>query len=145
MRWFAGFVGITLLAVAPGASERVETTVEGRAVCLAGDVVLKPGECGLGGSFAILAEDGTLHHLDPQDIRVEILTDERVHRHPLEVTLWVEDGLGKIIHLHTIQDGEAIEPFYFCFTCNITSHLPGPCWCCQQEFEFKERPARTGS
>ena len=52
----------------------------------------------------------------------------------------MEDGLGNLLRLHTIQDGEAIEPYYFCFTCNITSHLPGPCRCCQQEFEFKERP-----
>ncbi len=115
----------------------------GRAVCLEGDAVREPGACGPGDAFAIQSGDGALHRLDPEDIRVEILTDERVHRHPLEATLWVEDGLGKIIHLHTIQDGESVEPFYFCFTCNITSHIPGPCWCCQQEFEFKERPARA--
>lgn len=118
-----------------------EAVVEGRAVCLRDEAPAPPGECAYGDPFAIESPDGTLHRLNPDDPRVEILTDDRVTRHPLRVTLWNEDGLGNILHLHTIQDGEEIEPFYFCFTCNITAHMPGPCWCCQQEFEFHERPA----
>ncbi len=135
---------MVVLATTLGADGDREITVTGTAVCIDGDAVTEAGACSAGDAFAIQAADGALHRLDPADIRVEILTDERVHLHPLEVTLWMEDGLGKIIHLHTVQDGEAIEPYYFCFTCNITSHIPGPCWCCQQEFEFKERPAATG-
>ena len=118
-----------------------ETLVEGRAVCLRDGVPTPPADCSFGEAFGIEAPDGTIHRLNPADPRVEILTDERVSAHPLRVALWMEDGLGSILRLHTIQDGEAIEPYYFCFTCNITSHLPGPCWCCQQEFEFQERPA----
>ena len=125
-----------------GADDPVEVTVTGRAVCLREGQPAPVEGCSFGEAFGIESADGTVHRLDPADPRVEILTDARVNRHPLEVTLWREDGIGKIIHLHTIQDGEVIEPYYFCFTCNITSHLPGPCWCCQQEFEFKERPAR---
>lgn len=125
------------------AADGREVVVTGRAVCLEDGAAAPIGGCSFGERFAIESEDGALHRLDPQDPRVEILTDARVNIHPLEVTLWREEGLGRIIHLHTIQDGEAIEPYYFCFTCNITSHLPGPCWCCQQEFEFKERPARS--
>ncbi len=113
-------------------------------MCLKDGVPGPVDGCAYGDPFAIEADDGVIHPLDPADLRVEILTDERVTRHPLEVTLFVEDGIGKILHLHTIQDGERIEPYYFCFTCNITSHLPGPCWCCQQEFDFMERPARRG-
>lgn len=118
-----------------------ETLVEGRAVCLRDSGTAPPTECSFGEAFGIEAADGTIHRLNPADPRVEILTDERVSAHPLRAALWMEDGLGSILRLHTIQDGEAIEPYYFCFTCNITSHLPGPCWCCQQEFEFRERPA----
>ncbi len=124
----------------PPVPEEVEVTVAGRAVCLREGQPVPVEGCSFGEAFGIEAADGTVHPLDPSDPRVEILTDPRVNRHPLEVTLWREEGLGKIIHLHTIQNGQAIEPYYFCFTCNITSHLPGPCWCCQQEFEFKERP-----
>lgn len=116
--------------------------MRGRAVCLKGDAPGPVEGCGYGDPFGIEGEDGVLYRLDPADLRVEILTDGRVTRHPLEVRLFVEDGVGKILQLHTVQDGERIEPYYFCFTCNITSHLPGPCWCCQQDFEFRERPAR---
>ena len=126
-----------------GAAEGREIEVFGEAVCLVNGEPGPPGACAAGDPFGIRSPDGTIHRLDPADPRVEILTDARVHVHPLEVALWEEDGLGKIIRLHTVQDGQAIEPYYFCFTCNITAHLPGPCWCCQQEFEFKERPART--
>lgn len=131
-------IGVSSVAIA----DTIETVVTGRAVCLKDGSPGPIGDCAFGDPFAIESEDGTVHRLDPADIRVEILTDERVNRHLLEVFLFVEDDVGKILHLHTIQNGETIEPYYFCFTCNITSHLPGPCWCCQQEFEFKERPAR---
>ncbi len=124
-------------------SDHEEFRVTGRAVCLKNGSPGPVADCGFGDPFGIEAEDGALHRLDPTDLRVEILTDERVNQHLLEVDLFVEDGIGKILHLHTIQDGEVVEPYYFCFTCNITSHIPGPCWCCQEEFEFKERPART--
>ena len=132
-------------ALARAAREGREVIVSGRAVCLKNGQPGPVTECSFGEEFGIESPDGTIHPLDPTDLRVEILTDERVNMHPLEVALWQEDGLGKIIRLHTIQNGEAIEPYYFCFTCNITSHLPGPCWCCQQEFEFKERPARPST
>lgn len=150
LRALAGLLPVAAFrAIAPGPAAGArrretpdrETLVEGRAVCLRAGVPAPPAECSFGEAFGIEAPDGTIHRLNPADPRVEILTDERVSAHPLRVALWMEDGLGSILRLHTIQDGEAIEPYYFCFTCNITSHLPGPCWCCQQEFEFQERPA----
>ncbi len=132
-------------ALAGAAQEGREVIVSGHAVCLQNGQPSPVDECSFGDEFGIESADGTIHRLDPTDLRVEILTDERVNMHSLEVALWQDAGLGKIIRLHTIQNGEAIEPYYFCFTCNITSHLPGPCWCCQQEFEFKERPARPST
>ena len=141
----AAALGVLIVGSATGlgADDGREVVVSGRAVCLQGGDPAPAGACSVGETFAIESPDGTIHRLDPHDPRVEILTDERVNAHPLEVTLWQEDGFGKIIHLHTIRNGETVEPYYFCFTCNITSHIPGPCWCCQQEFEFKERPARN--
>ena len=138
---FGTAAGRTSAAAARREDPERETIVEGRAVCLRNGVAAPPTECSFGKAFGIESPDGAIHRLNPADPRVEILTDERVSAHPLRVALWMEDGLGNILRLHTIQDGEEIEPYYFCFTCNITSHLPGPCWCCQQEFEFKERPA----
>ena len=122
-----------------------EIIVSGRAVCLKDGEPGPAADCSFGEQLGIESPDGTIHRLDPTDLRGEILTDERVHRHPLEVALWEEDGLGKIIRLYTIQDGKAVEPYYFCFTCNITSHLPGPCWCCQEDFDFLERPAHPST
>ena len=142
---FAGAVLGTAGARNAGAARREdsdrETIVEGRAVCLRDGAAAPPEDCSFGEAFGIESPDGVIHRLNPADPRVEILTDERVTAHPLRVALWMEDGVGNILRLHTIQDGEAIEPYYFCFTCNITAHLPGPCWCCQQPFEFQERPA----
>lgn len=132
-------------AVTKAARDGREVIVSGRAVCLRDGEPGPVHDCSFGEEFGIEASDGTIHRLDPTDLRVEILTDERVNRHPLEVALWQEDGLGKIIRLYTIQDGETIEPYYFCFTCNITSHLPGPCWCCQEDFDFMERPAHPST
>ena len=141
----ATLVLIAAPAVTRAARNGREVIVSGRAVCLKDDQPGPVADCTFGEQLGIESPDGTVHRLDPTDLRVEILTDERVNRHPLEVALWQEDGLGKIIRLYTIQDGETVEPYYFCFTCNITSHLPGPCWCCQEEFEFKERPAHPST
>ncbi len=132
-------------AVPARAAEGREVVVTGVAVCLGAEEPRPAGQCGLGEPFGIESPDGTIHRLDPTDLRAEILTDARVNVHPLEVTLWQEDRLGKIIRLYTVQDGARIEPYYFCFTCNITAHMPGPCWCCQQDFEFRERPAPTAT
>lgn len=132
-------------AVTAAAWNGREIIVSGRAVCLHHGEPGPAADCSFGEQLGIESPDGTIHRLDPTDLRGEILTDERVSRHPLEVALWQEDGLGKIIRLYTIQDGKAIEPYYFCFTCNITSHLPGPCWCCQEDFEFMERPAHPST
>jgi hypothetical protein len=32
---------------------------------------------------------------------------------------------------------------YYCTVCNIESVTPGPCVCCQDEVELKERPLRN--
>ena len=130
-------------AVPSRAAEGREVVVTGVAVCLSGEEPRPADQCGVGEPFGIESPDGTIHRLDPTDMRAEILTDARVNVHPLEVALWQEDGLGKIIRLYTVQSGEVIEPYYFCFTCNITAHMPGPCWCYQQDFDFMERPAPT--
>ncbi|MDE2882746.1 MAG: hypothetical protein OXP70_12875, partial [Acidobacteriota bacterium] len=89
----------TLLLIAAPAVTRAardgrEVIVAGRAVCLRDGEPGPVADCSFGEQFGIETPDGTIHRLDPTDLRVEILTDERVSRHPLEVALWQEDGLG---------------------------------------------------
>ena len=80
----ATFLLIAAPTVTRAARDGREVIVSGRAVCLKGGEPGPVADCSFGDEFGIQTPDGTIHRLDPTDLRVEILTDERVNRHPIE-------------------------------------------------------------
>jgi hypothetical protein len=52
------------------------------------------------------------------------------------------DGRFQIAKLFTIKDGKRRRVTYYCEICNIVTHEPGRCMCCQGPTELQEVPAQ---
>jgi hypothetical protein len=50
------------------------------------------------------------------------------------------DGRFDIVKLFTIKDGKRYRVTYYCEICNIVTHEPGRCMCCQGPTELREVP-----
>jgi hypothetical protein len=50
------------------------------------------------------------------------------------------DGKFEIVKLFTIKDGKRFRVTYYCEICNIVTHEPGDCMCCQAVTELREIP-----
>lgn len=115
-----------------------ELTLRGRIQCL--DEARNPAACTSDSrDFAFLAEEGTRYFLMREDDRTRMFHDERMRQRQLEVKAWLRDG-GQIelIRVFTVHDGRLHDPHYYCSVCAIRTYAGGPCWCCQEEFEFRE-------
>ena len=124
-------------------SEPREVTVQGLLRCLGpgGDLSLNTHQCEAeGGGFALLTPQGEMIRFDPTDQRAGIFRDRRVHDKTLRVHGQRSGEWLTIVHLHSIVDGVPHKIYYRCEVCNITAYAPGPCWCCQDDFEFRETP-----
>lgn len=113
----------------------VEVTVRGRVVCLEG----AEAACR---RFGLSTVAGDVYSFMTEDARAEIFTDARVRERELEVKGWARAGdrTLEITKVFSVKDGKLYDLYYFCSVCNITSHTPGPCWCCRADFELKEEP-----
>lgn len=76
----------------------------------------------------------------PEDPRVPIFADSRVRRRRFRIVARQRPAGLEIIQLHAIEKGRLIRLYYFCEVCTIEAYAPGPCWCCQQDFQFREEP-----
>ena len=91
--------------------------------------------------YAIVSDDEILHSFSADDPRTQTLSDARVRARTLQVTGWLRPGdVLEIVKLHSVVDGKLHDIQYYCGLCNVTAPTPGKCWCCQQEFTFKEVP-----
>ena len=123
-----------------------KVTVRGRTVCLddSGTPASSLEGCDSGETgfqFALKSAGGEIYRFSSSDSRVTMLTDPRVRASELEVQGWLTpENVLAIVHLYSIHEGRRYEPYYYCPTCNITSHTPGLCWCCRNPFEFHEDP-----
>lgn len=88
--------------------------------------------------FGVHASDGKLYTFSPTDPRAQIFVDARVREKELQITGWLRGGNLEIIQVRSVREGRLYDLYYRCEICNITSFEPGPCWCCQEEFEFRE-------
>lgn len=126
-----------------------EVTVRGRVVCLdaSGTPFAQGAACdpSAGGFTRFGLDSGeSITAFSPEDTRSEIFTDPRVRERELEVRGWFRgDGRFEITKVFSLRNGRLHDLYYFCSVCNITSHRPGPCWCCRADFELKEEPARN--
>lgn len=90
-------------------------------------------------NFAFLDENGRLHRFLPSDSKLAMFSDSRVLERKLQITgsLTSLDQL-EIIRVQSILECGLHHLYYRCEVCNITAFASGPCWCCQEEFEFRE-------
>lgn len=121
-----------------------EVQVKGRVVCVeAGTDSMEPIDCAPEAPVrALLDETGRVYRFHPDDPKVSMFDDPRVRRRELQITgrLNPSDRL-EIIRVKSIVDGRLYHVYYRCEVCHITAYAYGPCWCCQDEFEFRETPA----
>ena len=96
--------------------------------------------------FMLIDEGGGRYPVDPSDPHGKIFRDGRVRSRDLWVRLWPEgDSRYSVLRVLSRRADGFFELYYFCQTCNIRSFVGGPCWCCQQEFEFRETPVPAES
>jgi hypothetical protein len=50
------------------------------------------------------------------------------------------NGQFEIVKLFTVKDGKRFRVTYYCEICNIVTHEPGDCMCCQAPTELREIP-----
>ncbi len=113
----------------------------GRVECRAKDETLNLSfPCPPGSELVFRTEDGRRFSLSEKDPRKAIFEDGRVRNELLRITARQdEEGRLALLLVHTLKNGRMYLPHYFCQVCNITAFAPGPCWCCQAEFEFREK------
>jgi len=93
--------------------------------------------------YAIRSDTDTFYFL-PDDHKAQIFRDSRVREREIEVAGWRRDANHlEIIRVYSVKEGKRFEIQYFCSVCNIKAFVGGVCWCCQDEFEFREVPVEN--
>jgi hypothetical protein len=97
--------------------------------------------------WGLKTTDARLYSFLPTDQAAAIYDDQRFRERDLQVTArhfpqttWLE-----VIKLQSVRAGRVYDLFYFCEVCNIRTHKPGPCVCCQDPVLFHEEPAEKNA
>ena len=135
-------IALGLLFLLPSLEAQSDVVqVQGRLVCVeAGTESQEPIECPSEAPVrALLDETGRLYRFRLDDPKVSMFDDPRVRTRELQITgrLDPSDQL-EIIRVKSIVGGRPHFVYYRCEVCHITAYAFGPCWCCQDEFEFRE-------
>ncbi len=119
-------------------------TLKGRIVCLSSSDPSgsQEVECGSEGLFALSTPEGKVYRFLTEDAKTAMFLDPRVRQRLLQIRgrLTSTNAL-EIIKIQSIREGRLHDLYYRCEVCHITAFDPGPCWCCQDDFEFRETPA----
>jgi len=127
----------------PSGEARTEV-LRGRIICLTEDYKQRfqvRADCGNRGHVWVLkSPEGKINAILPTDSAAAIILDEKVRSRDLQITARVfpESSFAEVIQLQAVHDGTLYNLFYFCEVCNIRTHKPGPCDCCQKPVEFRE-------
>ena len=149
--FFHVFIVLTSLSLDLfGASVGKETgiqdiTVQGLLHCLYSDGGTHPAkseyDCEMdGGRYALITAQGIMYLFDTSDQRALIFREPRVRDKTMRIHGQLSDNELTIVNLYSISGGVPHRMYYRCEVCNITAYAPGPCWCCQEDFEFRETP-----
>ena len=124
-------------------SDNPDIEVEGQAVCIdqSGKAVELTYDCSVRSHlFGFLTDQKQLLYFTDEDPRAKIFRDPHAWARDYRLKGRKKSGSEiEIIHLHAVENGELLELYYRCDVCNITAFGPGLCWCCQEEFEFREK------
>lgn len=132
------FLFLSLLVVGESDSVNKEVVVRGSVVCVdeSGSEISCHGDDRL---FALRTADGNQLFLLPEDPNSRMFEDERLRQREVEIRGWPRGkNRLEIIKVHSVKDGQLFDIHYFCSVCNIKAFVGGLCWCCQEEFEFRE-------
>ncbi len=91
---------------------------------------------------ALVTDSGEVHPL-VKDVRSRgFWMDKRLRDRPMELHVHKFPGLPfvRIIDSYSFKDAKKYAVDYWCTVCAITTFEPGPCPCCQDEIELRERP-----
>jgi hypothetical protein len=91
---------------------------------------------------ALVTDSGEVHPL-VKDVRSRgFWMDKRLRDRPMELHVHKFPGLPfvRVIDTYSFKDGKKFAVDYWCTVCAITTFEPGPCPCCQDEIELRERP-----
>jgi hypothetical protein len=93
--------------------------------------------------YALKSSDNKTRPILPTDSAAAIILDEKIRSRDLQITARVfpESAFIEVIRLQSFRNERLCNLFYFCQVCNIRTHKPGPCDCCQKPVEFREVPA----
>jgi hypothetical protein len=116
--------------------------LKGKVICLderESEVACSPGHP----VFGFKADGGEIYTILPEDPNSRMFEDKRLRQRELLVKAWI-DGSNRleIIKVYAVKDDQLFDVYYFCSICNIKAFIGGLCWCCQEEFEFKEVPVQ---
>ena len=131
--------GVLIAAAAnsPAAAQIQVQVLRGRIEAAAAQAP-QPAETGL-----FVTEGGLRHTVTGDEYTMGQLHDRR-----LAGRLWELHGTpgpgGRFVvdKLFTIKDRQRFRVTYFCVVCNIRTHAPGRCMCCQDETELEELPEK---
>jgi hypothetical protein len=86
---------------------------------------------------------GQLYSILPTDPAAAIYDDQRFRERELQITarLFAATTWLEVIRIQSVHAGRLYDIYYFCDVCNIRTHKPGPCECCQDPVVFQEDPA----
>lgn len=96
--------------------------------------------------LALVTETGEVHPLI-KDLRSRgYFMDERLRNRTMELHVYKYPGLPfvRLIDAYSFKDGKKYAVDYWCTICAITTYQPGPCPCCQDEIQLRERPVQDG-
>ncbi|HET6573216.1 MAG TPA: hypothetical protein VFG68_06415 [Fimbriiglobus sp.] len=94
--------------------------------------------------LVLAADDGTSYPLVEDGASRMLFLDSRLRGRPVRLTaLRVPDTRKlQVVRVQTVKDGTVYDVDYWCETCQISLDHPGPCFCCGEEVELRERPVR---
>lgn len=119
-------------------------TIRGRVVCVTEEyerLYKVAADCGhRGHAYTLKTSAGKLYPFLPTDSAAAIFLDQRYRERELQVTArrFPETGFIEVIRLQSWREGRVYNLGYYCEVCNIWTHKPGPCECCQEPVEFRE-------
>ena len=138
--------GGLLTRQSPSASSTVPQTItlRGRVICLTEEyktLYQVSADCANRGHvYALKSKDNKINPILPTDSAAAIILDEKIRSRELQITARVfpESAFIEVIRLQSVRNDRLHNLFYFCQVCNIRTHKPGPCDCCQEPVEFRE-------
>jgi hypothetical protein len=98
-------------------------------------------DCGHRGHvYSLKTSEGKLYPFLPTDSAAAVYLDERYRERELHVTARVfpQGNFIEVIKFQSWRNGQVHNLGYYCEVCNIWTHKPGPCECCQLPVEFRE-------